>query len=637
MHPTTRKLYPLLALIALVGATLWATSFGTLPPADFTFNNGTEVKSIDPAQVTGAPEGRMIHAVFEGLYRPDPKTLQPQPGIATTADAADIISNHGKTYTFPLRRSAFWSDGTPVTAEDFRWSWQRLLHPGTGSQYHFVLSAYIVNAEKYHSGTVEIGDRVEVELPDRLRPGQIFPRGTMLYGRLLSIDKPKRPERAGQVTEEEAAAEKIAWKRQWIYYLKIAGKERKFSQSPDTPPDVEKCLSVLLDFDEVGIKAVDPHTLKVELKNPTPYFLYLMQFYVTFPINRSCLEKYGYPGWIRPENLVVNGPFRIKFRRLRDRIRLEKNKQYWNADVVKLETVDALAVESSTTGLNMYLDGDVDWMPSPPGEVIPKLKNREDYHSMSSLSSYFYRINVTRKPLDNPQVRQALSLAIDRERICNFILRAGQQPAYSIVPPGLPGYTSARADSYNVASARKLLAQAGYPGGRGMRTIEILFNTSDGHRKIAEAIQQDWQKLGVDVRLRNLEWQTYLATTRKMEYDVARAGWIGDYPDPNTFLDLFVTEGVQNETGWGNRQFDALILKATEEPDAERRMQILHNAEELLMGELPVVPIYFYMSINLVKPYVKGFYSNSQNLHPLSAIRIDEQAKQIQKSGRNGT
>ncbi len=128
MHPTTRKLYPLLALIALVGATLWATSFGTLPPADFTFNNGTEVKSIDPAQVTGAPEGRMIHAVFEGLYRPDPKTLQPQPGIATTANAADIISNHGKTYTFPLRRGAFWSDGTPVTAEDFRWSWQRLLH-----------------------------------------------------------------------------------------------------------------------------------------------------------------------------------------------------------------------------------------------------------------------------------------------------------------------------------------------------------------------------------------------------------------------------------------------------------------------------------------------------------------------------
>ena len=170
-----------------------------------------------------------------------------------------------------------------------------------------------------------------------------------------------------------------------------------------------------------------------------------------------------------------------------------------------------------------------------------------------------------------------------------------------------------------------------------MRTIEILFNTSDGHRKIAEAIQQDWQKLGVDVRLRNLEWQTYLATTRKMEYDVARAGWIGDYPDPNTFLDLFVTGGVQNETGWGNRQFDALILKATEEPDAERRMQILHNAEELLMGELPVVPIYFYMSINLVKPYVKGFYSNSQNLHPLSAIWIDERAKQTQKSGRNGT
>ena len=637
MHPTTRKLFPFAALTALVGAVFWSTSFGTLPSADFTFNNGTEVKSIDPAQVTGSPEGRMIRALFEGLYRPDPKTLQPQPGMATTADVSRIVSDQGRTYTFPLRRGAIWSDGTPVTAADFRWSWQRLLHPETGSQYHFVLSAYVVNAEKYNSGRVDVGDSVEVELPDRPQPGQLFPRGTVLHGQLVAIDKPEKPVISDKSTGEKVATLRTAWKRRWVYKVNIDGTERSFSQEPASRADVENCLHVLLDYDQVGIKAVDAHTLRVELKNPTPYFLYLMQFYVTFPINRSSVERFGYPGWSRPENIVVNGPFRIKFRRLRDRIRLEKNEHYWNAEAVSLNTVDALAVESSTTGLNMYLDGDVDWLPSPPSEVIPKLKIRSDYHAMSSLSSYFYRLNVTRKPLNNPLVRRALSRAVNRERICNFILRAGQQPAYSIVPPELPGYEAALAETYDLEAARKLLAQAGYPGGRGMRSIEILFNTSDGHRKIAEAIQQDWQRLGVDVRLRNLEWQTYLATTRKMEYDVARAGWIGDYPDPNTFLDLFITGGVQNETGWGNRRFDKLIARATEESDAEQRLKILHEAEELLMGELPIIPIYFYMSVNLVKPFVKGFYSNSQDLHPLPAIQIDERAKRIHMRRREGT
>jgi oligopeptide transport system substrate-binding protein len=271
-------------------------------------------------------------------------------------------------------------------------------------------------------------------------------------------------------------------------------------------------------------------------------------------------------------------------------------------------------------------------MPSPPQEVIPQLEGREDYHAMSSLMIYFYRVNVTREPFNNPLVRMALSRAIDRDRICRAILRAGQEPAYSLVPPVLSNYTAAEAPAYDLEAARKLLAQAGYPGGRGLRSIEILFNTSEGHRKVAEAIQQDWQRLGVDVRLRNLEWQTHLATTRKMEYDVARAGWTGDYPDPNTFLDLFVTDGVQNETGWGNADFDRLIDRATREPDAAKRMQILHEAEEILMGELPVFPIYFYVSTNLVKPYVQGFFSNSQDLHPLPSISIDpRQKKQLAK------
>ncbi len=632
MPKTIRKLFPLVAFAALVSAIFWATSLGTLPPAEFTFNNGTEPKSLDPAQVTGSPEGRIVRALFEGLYRPDPETLEPLPAMALTANPDEILSKDGRVYTFPLRTGAVWSDGQPVTAEDFRWSWQRLLHPETGSQYHFVLSAYVVNAAKYNAGIVDPGDQVEIELPDRSRSQQLFPRGTMLYGKLLTIERPE-----ALSLDTDSGGEASQNKRKWIYTVEIDGVARRFSQQPPINDAVEKCRHVLLDFDQVGIRVLDPYRLEVELNSPTPYFLYLMQFYVTVPVNRSCIEQHGYPDWIRPENIVVNGPFQIDFRRLRDRVRLKKNEHYWDASSVQLQTVDALAVESSTTGLNMYLDGDVDWMPSPPSEVIPQLEGRRDYHSMSSLSIYFYRLNVTRKPFDDPLVRMALSRAVDRERICKSILRAGQEPAYSLVPPVLPHYSAAQAPEYNLEAARRLLAQAGYPGGRGLRSIEILFNTSDGHRKIAEAIQQDWQRLGIDVRLRNLEWQTYLSTTRKMDYDVARAGWIGDYPDPNTFLDLFVTDGVQNETGWGNREFDQLIENATRESNPEKRMQILHRAEEIIMGELPVMPLYFYVSTNLVKPYVRGFFSNSQDLHPLISISIDQAARKRDRQRKDGT
>ena len=631
MPKIIRKLFPLAAFVAVVGAIFWATSLGTLPPAEFTFNNGTEPKSLDPAQVTGSPEGRIVRALFEGLYRPDPETLEPLPAMALTANPDEILSKDGRIYTFPLRSGAVWSDGNPVTAEDFRWSWQRLLHPETGSQYHFVLSAYVLNAAKYHAGIVDPGDPVEIELPTRSRSQQLFPRGKMLYGKLLEIE---RPNQSGVAIEGESNESES--KRKWIYTVEVDGAKRRFSQQPPPSQNIEKCLHLLLNFDQVGIRALHPYRLEVELKSPTPYFLYLMQFYVTVPVNRSCIEQYGYPDWIRPENIVVNGPFQIDFRRLRDRIRLKKNALYWDAASVDLQTVDALAVESSTTGLNMYLDGDVDWMPSPPSEVIPRLEGRRDYHSMSSLSIYFYRFNVTREPFDNPLVRMALSRAVDRERICKAILRAGQEPAYSLVPPVLPHYAAAKAPDYNLEAARRLLAQAGYPDGRGLRSIEILFNTSDGHRKIAEAIQQDWQRLGVDVRLRNLEWQTYLSTTRKMEYDVARAGWIGDYPDPNTFLDLFVTGGVQNETGWGNSDFDQLIDRATRESNPEKRMRILHQAEEIIMGEIPVMPLYFYVSTNLVKPYVRGFFSNSQDLHPLTNISVDKSGEKEDRRGEDG-
>ena len=222
-------------------------------------------------------------------------------------------------------------------------------------------------------------------------------------------------------------------------------------------------------------------------------------------------------------------------------------------------------------------------------------------------------------------IRQALNQAINKREICEKVLQAGQQPARSMVPPGLAGYELAECGEYDVENARRLLAEAGYPGGSGLPLIEVLYNSSQAHQQIAETIGEYWQRnLGVKVRLRSLEWGSFLSTTQKLEYQIARAGWIGDYPDPNTFLDLFISGGPQNETGWSSKDYDRLIEAAQNEENPRQRLQLLHDAEAILMDELPIIPIYSYVSVNLVNPRIKGFYSNAQDLHPLTDIYIDE-------------
>ncbi|MDH3719446.1 MAG: peptide ABC transporter substrate-binding protein [Planctomycetota bacterium] len=630
-----RSLFPYLALGILLLATAWAVSFSTLPPADFTFINGTEIQSVDPARVTGAPEGRIISAIFEGLYRADPKTLEPQPAIALRHE----LSKDRLTYVFHLRHDAKWTDGTSVTAHDFQWSWQRMLHPETAGPYAGLLYYYVKNARAYHHAEVAVGDAVEVELPDRQVPHKLFPRGSMLFGQLQKIEKPPEPEFAEDVPEDERNDQLAQWKAQWVYTVEDNGRRRRFSKEAEDA-EVKKCLHVLLDFQRVGIQALDDFTLQVQLDNPTPYFRYLAAFYPLFPVNRACVERYGFPDWTRVQNIVCNGPFVMQFRRIRDRIRLRKNELYWNADQLKLNTIDALAVQSYATGINMYLKGQVDWAVSPPSSLIPVLKQRDDYLSRPSLITYFYRINVTRPPFNDPQkgklVRQALNQAIDKKEICERVLKAGQTPAQSIVPPGLEGYELAQCGAYDPQEARRLLGEAGYPDGKGIGTIEILYNTSEGHREIAEVIAGDWEELGLKVQLRNLEWGSYLKATENLEYQVARAGWIGDYPDPNTFLDMFISGSTHNQTGWSNPRYDELIASAARQSDPQKRLQILHEAEEILMDELPILPIYAYVSVNLVKPYVRGFYPNAQDLHPLNALWIDEDAR-AQYLGRKNT
>lgn len=642
-----RKAFPYLMALMAVAAVAWAVSFGTLPPADFAWQNGDEIKTVDPARATGAPEGRILDAVFEGLLRNAPagprqangiQPMAPKPGVAA---AMPEISDDGRVYTFQLRDDARWTNGDPVTADDFFWSWRRMLHPETASEYAYQLY-YIVGAEQYNTAQVTEGDKVEVELPDRPDPLQAFPRGTIRRGILRRIVP---AESASQDTDDaDAAAEEDA-RRQAYYVVEVkpevdgqvdweaTGETQVFSIEPasttfrdeETQHDVQTCLHVLIDFEAAGgVRVLGPKQLQITLKNRTAYFNSLLAFYPLYPVNRQCVEQYGSPYWTKPDHIVSNGPYRIQFRRIRDRVRLIKNETYWDADNVHLETLDAMAVKSQTTALNMYLKGQLDWATDVPQTMIPELKKRDDFLVAPALITYFYRLNVDRPPLDNVLVRRALNMAMDKQALCDYVAKAGQQPARGLVPPGMAGYEGALAGEFNVTRARELLAEAGYPGGRGLPRIEILYNTSEGHQAIAEAIQQQWKNnLGIDVELRNMEWGVYLDTVSKTNFTVARAGWIGDYPDPNTFLDMFVTGGPQNNTNWSNAQYDRLIEQAASEPDAEQRMQLLREAETILMDELPIIPIYFYVSINMVHPEVQGFAPTLQDVHPLMNLRID--------------
>lgn len=612
-------------LVLLVGGIIAVVKQGQLPPADFTFNNDTEVESLDPAVVTGQPEGRIIDELYEGLVRLDPQHREPIPGVAASWD----ISEDGLTYTFHLRPDAKWSDGSPLTAHDMVYSMRRFLDPQTLAEYAYQ-AWYVKNARRYSRAArgVEVGDKVEVELLERPEGALPFARGEVLRGELVRIDT---DEGVDQKTLDNP--EKFVDHRTFV--VAIDGDERLFrigDEVPDgAPQGAEPARQVLLDFSEVGYGAVDDHTIETVLESPTPYWLNLLGFYPLSAVNQKCIETHGPLNWTKAENIVSNGPFKLEFRRIRDRIRLRKNEHYWNRENVALETIDALAVQAMTTSFNLFETDKVDWItkvsPLVARELFDAEPPRDDFNPDAQFGTYFYTFNTTRKPFDDVRVRQALMLAIDRDEIVATAC-AGELPALSVTPPGLPNYTAPECESTNVAKAKQLLAEAGYPDGTGFPKIEILYNYEQQHQTIAELIRKQWRRnLGIDVATRNEEWGTYLASQRQQKYDVVRRSWIGDYLDPNSMLDLWVTGGENNSTGWSNAEFDKLIHDAKAETDADKRIEMLAEAERILLSEGPVMPIYYYVSRTMLKPYVYGWYNNLEDRHPLWPLSVRRDAE----------
>ena len=445
---------------------------------------GSEPRTLDPQEAQGVTEHHIIMAMIEGLVAPSiDDQSKVVPGMADRWEHNEDYS----VWTFHIGDDRKWSNGDPVTAQDFVFSYRRMLTPSFGAQYSdnlFILKG----AEDYYRGKIT-------------------------------------------------------------------------------------------DFDQVGVKALDPHTLRIELVGPTPYLLSLVQHDSWLPVNPKAILRFGNidtrdSKWTRAENYIANGPFKMKSWRPNDVIEVVRNPLYWDAANVKLNGINFYSIENMNTQERAFQAGQLHKTDQIPLDKVPyyrrtrpELMRIDPYEGV-----YFYRINIARKPLDNLKVRLALNLAVDREAIVKNILREDQKPATGYTPPGMGDYQPLDKMRYDPERARQLLAEAGYPNGKGFPKFTIHFNTSESHRAIAEAIQQMWkEELNIDVRLENQEWKVYLDTQNNKNYDLSRSAWIGDFMDPVTFLSMWTTGNGNNNTNWGNPKFDAFIEQAARTGDPKAR------------------------------------------------------------------
>lgn len=487
------------------------------------WNLGADVKTIDPQLNSAANGGYIINNTFEGLMR-ESEGGNVEPAMAESYK----ISEDGLTYTFKLR-DAKWSDGKPVTAHDFVYSWKRALNlklDPEPSEYAFQLF-YVKGGQEYFKGTGSI--------------------------------------------------------------------------------------------DDVAVVAKDDKTLEVTLVAPTPYFLYLTSFYTFMPVRKDIVEQDPL-GWaIRPDLVVCNGPFKVAEYKSGDKFVLVKNENYWNEGNVKLDRIEVTLIVNESTVLAAYQSDKLDVIDRMPIREIPKLQAEDaTFQILPQLGVYYYIFQVNKKPVNDVRVRRALTLAIDRNAIVTTITKASQVPATGYVPYGLKdadgnefrkvaGDYGIDPHAAKVEEAKKLLAEAGYPDGKGFPEIEIIYNTMESHRAIAEAIQEMWkQNLGIGSKLINQEWAIFQETRRQGNFTVARGGWAADYYDPMTFLDLWTSYSGNNDAQWDNKEFDRLIEKSKLK-EGKGRYDLLYEAEKLVMDDSIVMPIYYYTAPIMVKEKVKDW------------------------------
>lgn len=381
---------------------------------------------------------------------------------------------------------------------------------------------------------------------------------------------------------------------------------------------------------QVGIRAVDEHTVQVELNSPLAFFLELCSFPTLAVVPRQVIEEHG-DRWLHAKPLPTSGAFTLGAWRVNDKVRLLRNPRYWDAANTPSEIIDVLPTGSANTALNLYETGvaDIVWDKDlVPTELMDLLAKRPDFHSFTYLGTYFYRFNVTKPPFTDARVRRAFALATDKNRIISKLTKGAERPATHFVPEGVANYSAATAPGFDPEAARKLLADAGFPGGKGFPRVNYTFFGAAGggaklHGKVGIELQQMWRDvLGVEIELRQIERKVFYSSQSKLDYDISMSSWIGDYNDANTFLDLFTSTSGNNRTGWANARYDALVKAANLETDLPKRAEIFRQAETLLIAEeTPVVPVYFYAGFNYYNDEkIGGIWQNILDEHPMQYI-----------------
>lgn len=493
---------------------------------------GPDPDTIDPALNSTVDGGTLIIHGFEGLMTLDKNGI-PIPGQAKSYD----ISKDKKVYTFHLRDNLKWSDGTPLKASEFVYSWKRAVDPETASDYEYMFDV---------------------------------------------ID--------GYIYDDPATA------------------------------DVDEHKQT-----NINVTAPDDKTVVVTLKTATPYFLEITAFPTFLPVRQDLIEKNGDAWAVAPETYIGNGPYKMVEWVPGSHMIYEKNKNYWDYKKLGTEKIKFVLMEEDTAILTAFKQNEILFADQMPNDEINAWRDKEEFNLAGQLGTYYVSFNVKKAPIDNPLVRRALILAVDRDWICVNIGQSGQEPAGAYVSIGLTDsdiskefrevggdyYDPAKAaNEENLAEAKELLAQAGYPDGKGLPNIEYVYNTNTRNEAIGEALQDMWKKIGVNVSLVSQEWATFINTRKNGEYFIASNGWLADYNDPISFLDMWVTGGGNNDAQWSNAEYDALIAKIKTSSDAKERFKLMHEAEDIIFKENMLCPIFYNVDLYLLNQKIEGFWSS---------------------------
>lgn len=535
----SRRLLPLAAatLALLLASTACRRPETRIAAGDLTqtlhIGNSSEPADLDPQLITSVNESQIVLNLVEGLTAMDPKDAHPVPGVAEKWE----VSDDKLTWTFHLRADAKWSNGDPVTARDFAYSFQRILTPSFASEYASLLHC-LRGAADFNSGK-------------------------------------------------------------------------------------------LTDFSQGGVRVIDDRTLALTLNTPLAYLPALVMHQSWNPVHRATIEKFGKMDergtkWTRPGNYVGNGAFTLAAWEPNQVIRLAKSATYWDRANVRLNEVNIYPIEERMTEEAAFRTGQLHVTAVVPNEKIEIYKREQPalLRQETTFASYYFTFNTSKPPLNDPRVRRALTLVINRPALCEKVLRGSRTPSYTLTPPGIAGYTTVPAFTENTGEARSLLADAGFPGGTGFPRLELLMSKGV-NSQLPEAIQQMWKtQLGIDISIVLQESRVLSDSLRTKTYDISIVGWVGDYLDPSSFLELFRTGNGNNHSGWSSSAYDRLLDEALRSGDDAVRYPIYRRAEALLLDDMPIGPLISGRRNYLVRPSVRGWEPNVLDLHPFKSIHL---------------